>query len=231
MISVIMPSLRPDAALCRVREFEATNKDTDYEITIVSPFKIDGEKVNWVYEEKASGLTHAHNVAYQSSTGEYVVWWADDCSPTPNCLAKMLNFVESQTGLFIGAYKLNDGYWLEPPLYAVYAKLYANFGCASRKTIEGIGGYLDTIYKGFWADVDMSLRTWEAGGRVEVCPNTWVDLTNSQEEISQENKEENFDNDLETFLKRWHHKLGNGVDISAVRKNFYIINRPLELWR
>ncbi len=169
-VSIILPSLRPEAVLQRIKEFSITNKDVDYEIVVVSPFTIKQDRVVHIYEEKQLGTVHAHNIAYKNSSGEYVVWWADYTSPTTNCLSNMLSFIKGRKEPFIGSFSVKDGRGRKIPRLGVYGKLYACFGCASKNTINLIGGYFDSVYKCYWADPDMCLRAWQNGGKVKVCP-------------------------------------------------------------
>ena len=62
-VSIILPSLRPEAVLQRIKEFSITNKDVDYEIVVVSPFTIKQDRVVHIYEEKQLVSRHTCNVA------------------------------------------------------------------------------------------------------------------------------------------------------------------------
>jgi hypothetical protein len=68
----------------------------------------------------------------------------------------------------------------------------------------------------------MCLRAWEKGGRVEVCPDAWVESNNIIDEVREGNMNKFFDKDTETFFNRWHGKLGKGME-----KDWRIINRPI----
>ena len=173
------------------------------------------------------GTAHANNVAYKNSSGEYVVWWADYTSPTVNCLSNMLSFVKNRKEPFIGAFSIKDGQGRKIPRLGVYSKLYACFGCASKNTINLIGGYYDPVYRGFWADPDMGLRTWQKGGKVKYCPNAWVVLENIMDKVREDNRSQYFDKDMETFLNRWHNLLGNRIERDRVERDWRIINKPL----
>jgi GT2 family glycosyltransferase len=221
-ISIILPSLRKRVVLRRIKEFRRTNDDSDYEIIVVSPFRIDGVRVVHIQEEKPLGTIHAHNVAFKSSSGRYIVWWADDSSPTKNCLSDMLNFIRSKKEPFVGSFRVKDRRGHELVQWSVFGKLYACFGCASRNTINLIGGYFDTVYSSYWADPDMCLRTWEKGGRVEVCPNAWVVTETFSDKVSTINARKYYDKDKETFFNRWYNTLGEGIE-----KTFNAVNKPV----
>lgn len=221
-ISIILPSLRPELVLQRIKEFYKTNRDSDYEIIVVSPFKVRGDRVVHIYERELAGTIHAHNVAYENSSGRYIVPWADDTSPTTGCLSNMLRFVKSRKEPFIGAFRIKDRRGGELSHWAVYGKLYAGFACFSKKTVELAGGYYDPVYKGYWADPDMCLRNWERGGKVEVYPNAWVVTENLVDGVVTNNLSKYFDKDAETFFNRWHGRLGKGME-----RTFEAVNKPI----
>jgi len=221
-ISVILPSIRLEEVLQRIKEFSITNQDSDYEIIVVSPFPVKGDKVVHIAEEPL-GCIHAHNTAYKNSSGKYIAYWGDRASPTTNCLSNMLNFVKSNTDPFIGSFRFKDSRGgRERRQWTVYGKLYAAFGCASRNTINIIGGYFDPIFKAYWVDPDMCLRTWEHGGKVEICPNAWLEVNTFADQIAINNWGKYFDADKEAFFNRWHDKLGKGI-----RRDFHSVNKPL----
>lgn len=220
-VSIILPSLRRRAVLKRIREFAVTNRSVDYEIIVVSPFLAEGDRVVHVYESEPLGCIHAHDSAYRNSQGGYIVPWADDTSPTKDCLANMVEFVRGK-GLFIGSFRVKDRRGRELVQWAVYDRLYATFGCVSRKTIALIGGYYDPIYKSYWADPDLSLRLWERGGMVGVCPDAWIITEGVTDKITAENSKRYFLQDTTTFFNRWHDKLGKGIE-----KSSDAINKPI----
>jgi len=223
LISIIMPSLRPQKCLQRIEEFAETNPDVDYEMIVVSPFLVQKEKVVHIHETTRQGCLYAHRIAYLNSSGEYVVWWADDASPTTNCLSIMMDFIRHRNAPFIGSFRIKNTEQKElDTVWTVYGKLYACYGCSSKESLELVGGYFDPIFKNNWADPDLSLRVWEYGGRVELCPDSWIVVNSINDEVYSENLNNYFDADTETFLNRWHNKLGQGIE-----KTWQLINKPV----
>jgi len=222
-VSIILPSLRPDAVRQRIKEFAATNGDVDYEIIVVSPFILKEDRVVHIYEEKPLGTIHAHNIAYGRSSGEYIIPWSDDALPTPKCLSNMLTFVKSHRGPIIAAFRLKDKQGRELALWCVYGKPIAAWGCLSKKTINLIGGYYDTAYKSYWADPDMCLRAWGKRVKVKACPNAWVVMDHIMDSVRTDSWNKYLAQDTETFLNRWHNKLGKGIARSDVEKDWTII--------
>lgn len=226
-VSITLPSLRREAVLRMIKELSMTNGNVDYEIIVVSPFTVKEDRVVHIYEENALGNIHAANVAYENSSGKYIMTWCDDVFPTINCISDMLNFVKNENDPFIGSFKIRYRQGHEHPQFGVYDKLYACYGFCSRDTINLIGGYLDTVYKSHWADPDIALRTWEKGGKVKVCPNAYVIMDHIDDEVTRNNSKKYFDNDKITFLNRWHDKLGKGIDRNLVNNQWNIINKPI----
>jgi len=220
-ISIILPSLREKLALETIKEFEITNKDFDYEIVIISPFPVKREKIVHVFEEKPQGVSIAYNAGYKCSSGKYICWWSDDAFPTKGCLLNMVNFLKTKKPPFIGAFGIKDKKGIEHPQWKAYGKLYACWGCASRETIEMVGGFFDPIYKCYFADPDLGLRVWEKGGRVEVCPDAWLISHGLMDKLREDNQIRYFEKDMNAFFDRWHDKFGK-----RIKKDFYIVNRP-----
>jgi GT2 family glycosyltransferase len=226
-VSIILPSLRREAVLQRVQEFSLTNQRVDYEIIVVSPFAVKEDRVVDIYEDRPQGTIHAHNVAYKNSSGAYIVPWADDAVPTKNCIANILNFVKSHNDPFIASFRLKNRYGQELDQWSVYGKLYAGLSCVSRKTIGLVGGYYDGVYRGYWADPDMSLRVWQSGGKVEICPNAWAIMEHIVDKVREGNWSKYFDNDFDTFLNRWHGEFGRKLDRAKTQGNWTLINKPV----
>ncbi|MGK7903695.1 MAG: glycosyltransferase family 2 protein [Hormoscilla sp.] len=230
-LSILLPSLRRENTIKRIEEFSQTNGEVDYEIIVVSPFVVEGDRVIHVLEDEPKGSVCAQNMAYANSSGKYIVIWTDDISPTNNCLVEMLNFVKGKPDPFIGVFRVKRKNGVEEPQWLIYGKLQVCFGCTSRNTITRVGGYLDPVFKSFWSDPDLSLRTWEKGGQVSTCPSAWLisdpKELGSIEIVEQGNTSKYLDKDIETFLNRWHEKLGTGMP-----RDPKVINRPLySSWR
>ena len=225
-ISVLLPSLRKEAAAQRIQEFARTNGSADYEIILVSPFAVNEKRVLHIPEGKAQGDIHAANMAYRRASAPFIVWWADDARPTPHCLSRMLRFIRKHREPFIGCFRLKNRHGDELESWSVYGRLYACWGMASQNTLCSIGGFLDPQFKRFWSDPDMSLRAWEKGGSVKICPNAWVIISHIEDEVKRKGLEAYFVADTETFFNRWHEKLGKGQP-----RIWTEINKPIPVKR
>jgi GT2 family glycosyltransferase len=209
-ISIILPSLRPREVNKTISEFYDTNSDVNYEIIVVSPFEVMGLNVKWIPESERLGTIMANNIALAFVKGRYVVYFSDDVSPTTDCLENMIYFMDKQRAPFIGAFKMTTPTGKEIGPFGAYNKLYACYGCISIKTMNLVVGYLDMAFKDSWADIDLSLRVWEAGGSVEICQDAIVIPRQIEDDIYKKHRE-SFQTDYQTFLGKWHHKLGKGI--------------------
>lgn len=218
-VSILLPSLRPDAVALKVKQFQETNPDMDYELVVVSPFEIVGEKVVHVLETERRGVIHAINQAYTHAQGKFIVLWSDDATPEAGCLKAIIEFVKGKQTPFLASFRRRDIRGVEHEQWAVYGKLYAGWLCADRATFELVGGLFNPAYRNYWADPDLSLRVWENGGEVAVCREAWINVEQINDQVKSENLKSSFEIDTETFFGYWHSKLGKGK-----RKDWESIN-------
>ncbi|MEE3717382.1 glycosyltransferase [Tumidithrix elongata RA019] len=225
-ISLLIPTLRPTEILQRIEEFAETNANVDYEIVVVSPFLVTGDRVVHVREETPSGTVAAMNLAYKKSSGEYVVYLSDDVSPAINCLSIMLDFIKTKKEPFIAGFSPQYMSGEKFPVFSVYGRLYAGWGCISKGTAEMVGGLFNPSYRTAWVDPDLCLRVWLLGGRVEVCEDAVLIVKDIHDSIKSDNLKNYFDKDKEIFFNEWHDKLGEGVDKHWAMENWEFVNNP-----
>jgi GT2 family glycosyltransferase len=209
-ISILLPSVRPELCAKTISNFEETNNNFDYEITVVSPFEVRANKVRWIKEESKLGSVLATKIAYTYSTAPYVIYFSDDVIPTKDCLSSLYDLVKGKKDPFIGAFKMETPSGQQIGPFGVYGKLYACYGCLSKLTAEWIGGFFDTKFMYSWVDCDLSLRCWEFGGKVEICKNAVVIPNQIEDEIYLSHRE-TFFQDFDTFTKKWHETLGKDL--------------------
>lgn len=208
-ISITLPTLRPKLAQARVEDFHSTHPNTDYELLIVSPFEMVGPRVVWTNEGQPRGGVAAQRLAFERSTGQYLVWWSDDVTPAPGCLETMRRFVDAHPEPFIGSFPGRNVATGRCDSYACWGKLFAGFGMATRATIERIGGYFDTAYRYQWADPDLALRCWHAGGSVEACAAAEIRVAD-QEDRHKAISRHWLQPDFDVFFRRWNPVFGDG---------------------
>lgn len=206
----MLPSLRPQAVASVICEFSRTDSSADYELIVVSPFPVAGERVVHVPETERRGVLFAMNRAYDAASGDYIVTWSDDALPQSDCLTRIVPFVRSHQAPFLACFGKRDERGRRSEQWSVYGRLYASWFCASRKTLEMMGGLWDPIFKNYWADPDLSLRVYERGGGVEVCEIATIRVAQVWDDIKSQNLSTTFESDTAAFFDRWHHKFGRG---------------------
>jgi hypothetical protein len=96
--------------------------------------------------------------------------------------------------------------------FGAYKKLYACYGCLNRETIFKVGGFLSYLFENSWADIDLSLRCWLAGGKVEICNNAFVIPRQIEDATYKTHRGASWDRDVESFLGLWHPIMGEGYE-------------------
>lgn len=206
LISVILPSLRPSQLAQCLASIHRYTVGIDYEVVVVSPFDIEPHpNVVHVKEARSEGVYKAVANGYEQVKGEYIIHMPDDSRPTPFWAANMIAFMSPYDDeLFEGNFRHFDARG-ERPEPGIYGKLYAPFLCIRRDKADRIGGLMDCYYKSFWGDLDLSLRVWHNGGRVETCPNAWVYHADCNDDAYKSSYSSYFVHDREAFIRRWHH--------------------------
>lgn len=211
-ISILLATLRPDQARTCIESIFNTSVEVDYEIVVVSPLNMNNllsgcpgyERLKFVQEQKKEGCNKAFSLACAKATGKYVFAMADDSLLDRGCLKNLLEFMRPHDHeLFLAGARFHDAYGPGPEC-TVYGFYYAFNPCIQRKWVEQLGGFYDVCYKSFYGDPDLSLRVWHAGGKVELCPNAWLEFRNEYDDIDFESRRQNAANDFRTFCQRWH---------------------------
>lgn len=158
-------------------------KSIPYEIVVVDGLSSDGTgeylvaqpDVVHVREERLEGCCRAFDKGFRAARGNLVCWLNDDVALSAGCLDKAVQFMNDpgNSDVGIGAFPASTsstelstfvlnccGY---PPLP------FADMGVIRRSTLEKVD-YLNSRYKRFGWDPDLSLKVWAAGQRVAVVP-------------------------------------------------------------
>ena len=220
-LSILLPSIRPDLARRCIEEFALLADEVDFEVVLVSPFKIQLPRVVHLLEIEKSGVIHAMNEAYSAASAPYIVLWSDDARPLPGCLDKIMHFVRMHPTPMLAGFRKRDELGRESEQWSVFGRLYVGWLCAAKETIESAGGLFDPSFRNYWADPDLSLRVHRLGGHVAVCPDAWIEITQVADEVKQANLSATFDRDTQTFFAKWQELLG------GQRKLWWRVNTPI----
>lgn len=184
--SVLIPSLREDklnACVESVSKFELL----DVEILV---------------NRDSGGIYKAVNQLVDEAKHDILVHIPDDCVVRFGSLKNIVEFVDKQDGLFEASFRvMHDG--VEQENYQYYGKTFAPYICTNKKTLDAVGGMFDKNLNSFYGDPDLSLRIWQAGGRVEVCPDAWVVSNSVIDQVSVDSSRKYLRQDRDYFVKKW----------------------------
>jgi GT2 family glycosyltransferase len=135
-VSILIASLREEELKKRLEEYDNIQININYEIVVVSPFEVVHPKVKWVKEEERKGNVYAMQKAFNNSTGNYIMFLADDVSPTISSIDNLFHFVRMRGEPFLGSFIMTDEQGKEQDSWYIKDKLYACYGCIARKDIE-----------------------------------------------------------------------------------------------
>lgn len=205
--SILLPTLRRKLFEATLHTIYQHSQGLDYEIVVVSPFKVEGERIVWVEEKKAGGCIRAFADAYERSTGDIIVAMTDDTIALPGWLEAIDRWIVAGEKQYmpycIGLNRVNVA-----TLGTVFGKYYGYFPAISRRSIEAAGGWFyDPSFVGNWADPDLGMRVWDAGGRVEYCWEARIQMVTIQSQFAEAVHKAGryFITDSETFWNKWNH--------------------------
>lgn len=223
-VSFTLPTLFPEAVHRAIDNINATVREVDFEIVVVSPFPVEGPRVVWVDEGEPRGNCGAHTLAFEKATGDVIAPMCDDVLLLPGAAEKALRFLmERETQA--PAYVLGLAPYSQV-MGTVFGMYYPYFPMLRRSVIERIGGYYRTCFRSHFGDVDIGMRVWDAGGRCEVTPFPVLHFLDVHDDFSAEQRSRAQRRDMETFLTLWAGKYGRDWDRAEV-EDFNLDMPPL----
>lgn len=168
-LSLVLPSLFPtliDGAIAAAHEAAA---DIEHEIVVVSPYEISRPGVRWVPETAPRGSIAACNLGFSQATGDVIALIADDNRLTPGALRLSLAHLAAREAvcptLLLGFPRQVRHLTF---VGSVYGRYYPYFFVARPSTLARVGGAFDEGFRKHFADPDLGMRVWAAGGRCEI---------------------------------------------------------------
>lgn len=199
MISVLLPTVRPNKFRQSLDSIPAACGDVPYEVVIVADFAQPGDvDAVWIVRERR-GTVDAINVAYAAALGSHVFLFNDEATLAPNAL-KLL-YLQS----------LTTPEWLLSPrhvpayTFQYFGKSFPPFPFAHRDVFTQLGGLLDPAFKSFYADPDLGMRAHTAGVPIGVVPEAVIWHSNGHDEVKVANLQQYMAIDQATFRARWEH--------------------------
>lgn len=167
-VSIVLPSLFAeliDGALDAAHE---AAEGIDHEIVVVSPYEISRPGVRWVQETQPRGSIAACNLGFANATGDLVALVADDNRLTKGALRLTLAHLAAREGacptLLLGFPRKRKSATFVGTVCGHY---YPYFFITRPSTLERAGGPFHEGFRKHFADPDLGLRVWAAGGRCE----------------------------------------------------------------
>lgn len=199
IISVLLPTIRPNQAAKAMASIPAAAGAVRYEVIVVADFGPDDyPHTKWILSER-KGPIDAVDLAYRASEGEYIFLFNDESRLESGALASLYYAALANPGRVLTPHHLP-----EFP-FQYYGLPFAPFPFVSRDVIGKLGGFLDTAYKAFYADPDFSMRAHANKVPVDTVHAAVLTHRHTHCEWKQHNWETHSHNDRATFRTRWDH--------------------------
>jgi hypothetical protein len=228
-LSITLPSLNR-GLLKRAIENIADTTHCKYKIVVVSPLECEsvamkpGCKLSWWRDDGTKGPNFAHQEAFKFIYSGYVLAWVEDHELMPGWDVQAFSELAEADPF--------PSQIVKPPTLlglrhadvdhvgTVFGRYYPYFPLMRVDRVIGIGGWLKGEYKRGFADCDLAMRVYAAGGEVKPTIARCVrslpadsrklgDLLQGEVGSTQE--------DLDLFVKTWAPQFGDGYDLSHVR--------------
>ena len=219
MISLTLPSIHEQSLRRALRNIDEMTR-CFVEVIVVAPFRLDCElrcgEVIWVTEDAPLGCNGAHAAALRHATQDLVAAWVDD-----HLLVSGWDDVvrtEYSSHVWRAPYCLGLRHAEEKHVGTVFGRYYPYFPVMNLDDARRM--WFSGEYRRGFADCDLAMRVWDAGGRCEPSE-IGVVLRHADDERKEddllESEVHSTSEDMALFLSRWGEKYGAGYDLSRVR--------------
>jgi hypothetical protein len=216
MISITLPSIHPDALARTLTNLRDTTRN-GYQVVVVSPFEppnIVSAKgsISWVTETRPLGCNAAHAAGLSKVERPYIMAWVDDHLLSDGWDTEALK--DFQEGAKRGRpYLLGLRQIWPEQIGTVFGRFYPYFPIMQTANAKALG-WFDGSYRMDFADADLALRFYSAGGMVEWARNTCIIVHRDDE---RKNGRDFYQPDMQLFLSRWAPTFGKGWKITNLR--------------
>ncbi len=219
MISLTLPSIHEGALRRTLDNINQTTRNF-VEVVVVAPFqfeyKLRNGKVVWIKETTPLGCNGGHEIAAKFATQKFIAPWVDD-----HLFINGWDFIIlwGFTLPQLGPLSVGLRHAIEPHVGTVFGKYYPYFPVMRLDDIKNIGWFSGEYKRGF-ADCDLAMRVWDAGGAC-VPSDIGVVLKHPDDARKMgdlmEGEAHCLPEDMALFLSRWGEKYGEGYDLSSLR--------------
>ncbi|MDD2620050.1 MAG: hypothetical protein PHC92_05230, partial [Syntrophomonadaceae bacterium] len=144
--------------------------------------------------------------------GKYVFAIPDDHRLGQDCLKNLIEFMRPHDNeIFLAGARCFGAHGAGPE-GKTYGFYYAYTPCIRRNLVPQLGGFYEPFYKHYYVDPDLSMRVWHNGGKVELCPDAWVEFHNEFDDLNFESNDDYAEIDFNAFFNKWHPIYGHLVN-------------------
>lgn len=165
-LSILLPTLFPNLAMAAIEDWRKQLRGLDHEFVVVCPQEIGGDRVRWIPEATPSGSIAATQLAFAGATGDVIVQAADDVRFAAGAAQEALAAFADPNRVFPLAWAYPHRFGAIDFVWTHFGRLCPTFWAMGRADIERAGGHVDVAYRSGFADPDLGLRIWRAGGQV-----------------------------------------------------------------
>lgn len=219
-ISISLPSIYGPALERTLKNIRDATRNS-YEVILVSPIQppIDEEHVVWIEEKEGTGTgcNAGHAAAYPRMTGDFLTPWVDDHFYVDGWDALAIQNYEDREKAFGKKGKpfvLGLRHAFPHHVGTEFGIYYPYFPFIRRSYVKNAKGWFDAAYKKGFADSDLALRVWAAGGRCEWSDHALVTVHSDDSRKVGIMFEQS---DMDLFVSRWAPKYGEGWSTSTIR--------------
>lgn len=212
-VSILLPSVRPEAMRYCIQEIIDNTLGVYFEIVLIgdqTPLSwydfrnarnVNFEIVN-IYEPERRGVLVALREAYEKSRGDYVVPMTDDARVGYNWLKPVLDKVKEDVKN-IGDFEVQP---YNP--FSYWGIKFSPFCLIAKKRCEQIGGFMDEGFKSFYGDPDLCLRNHVAGGKLVSVPGCAIFHPENNDAVHKVIANKYTEDDRKRFIQKWEPRFG-----------------------
>ena len=213
-LTITLPSIHEHAIQRTLENIRDTTVGS-HEVVVVSPFEPPAiGDITYVHDTVLAGANAGHAQALPHAHGDFIFPWVDDHLFVPGWDEKLLEeFLERETEhqfLVMGARNA-------PHVGTVFGIYYPYFPLM-RLEYALQTGWFDLSYRCGFADADLAMRVWQAGGRCEWATQPYGTFIKGHLDDGRKGSEPNTTAaDMDLFVSRWQSMFGEKWSTAQIR--------------